>query len=117
MESITQLDMKEHEKKALQELKEKLSENLPEVEIILYGSKAWGDSESFSDIGVLVLLDREVNNSLEEMIFGIAYDIELEHDVVFDNLKFSVILIWLMQCQAVRQSNFVKSSFRGTNPF
>ncbi len=67
MKSITQLNLKEHEKKALQELKEKLSESLPEVEIILYGSKARDDSEAFSDIDVLVLLDREVNNSLENV--------------------------------------------------
>ncbi len=91
MKSITQLNLKENEKKALQELKEKLSESLPEVEIILYGSKARDDSEAFSDIDVLVLLDREVNNSLEEEIFSIAYEIELEHDVVFGILVESKV--------------------------
>lgn len=89
MKSITQLNLKENEKKALQELKEKLSESLPEAEIILYGSKARDDSEAFSDIDVLVLLDREVNNSLEEEIFSIAY--ELEHDVVFGILVESKV--------------------------
>lgn len=47
MKSITQLNLKENEKKALQELKKKLSESLPEVEIILYGSKARDNSEAF----------------------------------------------------------------------
>lgn len=56
IKSITQLKLKEHEKKAVQELKETLIERLPEVEILLYGSKARGDSETFSDIDVLVLL-------------------------------------------------------------
>ena len=91
MKSITQLNLKENEKKALQELKENLSESLPEVEIILYGSKARDDSEAFSDIDVLVLLDREVTNSLEEEIFSIAYEIELEHDVVFGILVESKV--------------------------
>jgi predicted nucleotidyltransferase len=89
MKSITQLNLKENEKKALQELTEKLSERLPEVEIILYGSKARDDSEAFSDIDVLVLLDREVNNSLEEEIFSIAYELEL--DVVFGILVESKV--------------------------
>lgn len=67
MKIMTQLNLKGHEKKALQELKEGLTEKFPEVKIILYGSKARGDSETFSDIDVLVLLDREVNNSLEDV--------------------------------------------------
>lgn len=50
MKIMTQLNLKGHEKKALQELKEGLTERFPEVKIILYGSKARGDSETFSDI-------------------------------------------------------------------
>ncbi|MBF8277216.1 MAG: glycerol kinase [Candidatus Brocadiaceae bacterium] len=41
-----------------------------------FHSKARGDSETFSDIDVLILLSREVNNSLEEAIFGMAYEVE-----------------------------------------
>ncbi len=83
MKTTTQPNLKSHEKKALQELKEGLTDRFPEAEIILYGSKARGNSEAFSDIDVLVLLGREINNSLEEVIFGMAYDIELKYDVVF----------------------------------
>ena len=91
MKTTTQLNLKGHEKRALQELKEGLTDRFPEVEIILYGSKARGDSETFSDIDVLILLSREVNNSLEEAIFGMAYEVELKYDVVFGILVESKV--------------------------
>jgi predicted nucleotidyltransferase len=81
MRSLTQL--KGNEKKALQELKQRLLKRFPDAEIIIYGSKARGDYEQFSDIDLLILLDCEVNTPLEEDIIGLAYDIELEYDVVF----------------------------------
>lgn len=83
MKSVEQLDLKENERKALQGLKEKLLKRFPVVEIILYGSKSRGDAEALSDIDLLVLLECEVNTRVEDEIIGLAYDIELEHDVVF----------------------------------
>lgn len=91
MKTTTQPNLKNHEKKAIQELKEGLTARFPEAEIILYGSKARGDSETFSDIDVLVLLGREINNSLEEVVFGMAYDVELKYDVVFGILVESKV--------------------------
>lgn len=65
------------------ELREKLLEIFPEAEIILYGSKARGDSDEESDIDVIVLLDRKITNSLEEEIFSLAFKVELKYDVIF----------------------------------
>lgn len=83
MKSLSELSLKMNEKKALMELKKKLVERFPDVEIILYGSKVRGNDEEFSDIDLLVLLGRDINTSLEEEIISLAYDIELEHNVVF----------------------------------
>jgi len=83
MKSVDRLKLQKNEKKALQELGQRILERFPDAEIILYGSKARGDDGKFSDIDVLVLLDREVNNSLEEKIFSTAFQIELECDVIF----------------------------------
>ncbi|MBE0477817.1 nucleotidyltransferase domain-containing protein [Candidatus Aerophobetes bacterium] len=83
MRTLRELNLKENEKKALHELKRRLLKKFPDAEIILYGSKARGDSDEESDIDVLVLLGREVNNTLEEEIFSISFKIELNYDVIF----------------------------------
>jgi len=89
MKSLAQLKLKENEKKALQELKQRLLQKFSYAEIILYGSKARSDDEEFSDIDVLILLDREVNNTLEEKIFSTAFQIELKYDVIFGIIVYS----------------------------
>jgi predicted nucleotidyltransferase len=75
--------LKSNEKKALNELKAQLKQKISNIEIILYGSKARGDSEEFSDIDLLILVDEKVNRELKERINNIRYDIELKYDVVF----------------------------------
>ena len=82
MKTITQLKLKENERKAMQELKEKLLKRFPNAEIILYGSMARGDYEEFSDIDLLILVGCEVNTKVKREIIGLAFDIELAYDVV-----------------------------------
>lgn len=89
MENMAQVKLKENEKKALQELRERLLKKFPGAEIILYGSKTRGDDEEFSDIDVLILLDEVVNNSLEEEIFSAAFQSELKYDVIFGITVYS----------------------------
>ena len=89
MKSISQLKLKENESKALKELNERLLQRFPDTEIIIYGSKARGDYEEFSDIDVLVLLNRDINNSLEEEIFSTAFQLELKYDVIFGIMVYS----------------------------
>ena len=80
MNNLSDINLKDNEKKALAELKEKLTEKYPDAEIILFGSKVRGDDEEYSDIDVLLLLDREVDNKLRSKITDITYDIELDID-------------------------------------
>jgi uncharacterized protein len=68
---------------AIYELKSKLSKSYPGVELILFGSKARNDSEEFSDIDILMLVDKNVSHNLKDNIIEIAYDIELKYDIVF----------------------------------
>lgn len=70
------------EKLAVETFKNKL-QNIYKLEnVILFGSKARGDSVADSDIDLLVLLNQFVGNTLEEEIFGIAFDVEFEYDLV-----------------------------------
>jgi predicted nucleotidyltransferase len=59
-----------------------MSRQFPGTELILFGSKARCDYAEFSDLDILVLVDQEVEAKTEELIFDIAYDVDLEFDVV-----------------------------------
>lgn len=83
MKNIAQLKLKENEKKALQELKQKLLRRFPDAEAILYGSKVRSDYEEFSDIDLLILINSQVTRRIKEEITENTYDIELKYDVVF----------------------------------
>lgn len=85
-QNLKKINLKDNERKALQELKERLLKKYPEVEIILYGSKARGDFDKESDIDLLILVKSIVNSRLEEEITHITFDIELNYDVVFGKI-------------------------------
>jgi len=54
-----------------------------ETEVRIYGSVARRDFSAESDIDVLVLLPVPVTTNMEELIFDMAFDIELEYSVIF----------------------------------
>ena len=83
MKNLNSLDLKINEKKALLELKKTLFDNFLVSELILYGSKARGDSDKESDLDVFVILDNEVNDDIREKIFSISFKIEIKYDVIF----------------------------------
>jgi len=83
MKLLGKINLIPKEKRALLELKKKLSDRFPDIEIVLYGSRARGDYEKFSDIDLLILLDGPVNTKVEEEVIEIAFNIELEFAVVF----------------------------------
>ena len=53
------------------------------LDIKLFGSAARGDISRSSDIDITVKLPK-VNRAIEEELFDIAYDLELEHDCIID---------------------------------
>lgn len=75
---------------AIKEFKKRLIDKFGvETETYLFGSVARGDYGAYSDIDILVLLPFEPNNSIEEEIFDLAYDIELEYNIVFGIIVYS----------------------------
>jgi predicted nucleotidyltransferase len=89
------------ESNAISKLKYELLKSFPEVELVLFGSKVRGDFVDYSDIDILILVDKEVDNELKDLIIEIVYDIELEFNIVFGlvienkkswrSLKYSVM--------------------------
>jgi predicted nucleotidyltransferase len=53
------------------------------VDIKLFGSSARKEHSQSSDIDIMVKLPK-VNRYIEEDLFDIAYDLELEHDCLID---------------------------------
>ena len=53
------------------------------IEMKIFGSFARGDYSETSDIDIMVRL-AQVDRSIEEDLFNIAYDLELEYDCVVD---------------------------------
>lgn len=60
------------------------------IQVVLFGSAARGNCNSESDIDILVLLPGEINSRIEEMVISIAYEIELNLDVVFGIIVYSI---------------------------
>ena len=76
--------------KAIQSLKDRLVKQYgPDVELRIFGSVARGYYHEYSDIDSLVVLPGEVNTAIEEQVFDLAYDIELEYGVIIGTIVYS----------------------------
>jgi predicted nucleotidyltransferase len=86
--------MKKEKKKILtareagivREFQKRVRAVFPEAEFVLFGSTVRGERREYSDIDILIILDREVNTKLKEQIYDIGYDLELENDVILGSL-------------------------------
>lgn len=81
--SITQ-----NEKKALNALQTRLSENYRLVDFKLFGSKAIGTDVIGSDLDVMVVLE-DISPAIESEIDDLVFDINLKHDCFISALFFS----------------------------
>ena len=75
--------MKKHIKQIVGELKDRISGKYTIKEMRIFGSSARGDRKTESDIDIWVHL-AHVNRQIEEDIFDMAFDLELEHDCLID---------------------------------
>lgn len=101
MKSLSAIKLSSSERAALTELKKRLSEELPGLKVILYGSKARGDSIPGSDIDLLVLVEGDVTPATRIKIRSIKYSIELKYDVIISLLIETVNYWQSIQAQAM----------------
>lgn len=80
--------MDRNTKKIVEELRERISDRYPILQIRVFGSSARGNSGENSDIDVWVCLP-ELNRKIEEDLFDIAYDVELKYDCLIDLIAVS----------------------------
>lgn len=79
------------------QLRKKIETKYNIIDMKLFGSSARGDFSSTSDIDIMVKLP-VVNRKIEEDLFNMAYDFELEYDCIIDiivlpeNIKYNIPL-------------------------
>jgi uncharacterized protein len=81
--------MKPRDYEIASELKRRLAEAVELIDLKVYGSKARGDDDEFSDLDVFIevaTLDRATTDLISE----IAWEVSLENSIVISPLVFSV---------------------------
>ncbi|MBF0226714.1 MAG: nucleotidyltransferase domain-containing protein [Desulfobacterales bacterium] len=95
----------------LLELKNKISQKYQLKEMRLFGSKARGESNSYSDIDIFVRIP-DIDRKIEEDIFDLAYETELKHccliDIfVFDDKSLNGIHFWAPVYQKILHEGII----------
>ncbi len=70
------------------ELKEKLSEVVQLVDFKVFGSRAKGNADEYSDLDIFIEVER-LDKTLEEKINEIAWKVGFEHSVFISPLIFT----------------------------
>ena len=77
------------DKKILNEFKESLVKKLQISDIILFGSRARGDADAFSDMDVIVILSGEYDDSAREYISECAWEAGYEQGIIVVPVVFT----------------------------
>ncbi len=70
----------------LDKVRQEVHSIVPDAQIILYGSRARGDTNIFSDWDFLILAERNLDRNLIIKIRDCLYDLELEADTVLSSI-------------------------------
>jgi predicted nucleotidyltransferase len=109
------------EKKALSELKEKIKEKYPDAEIILYGSKARGDYDEYSDIDLMIIIkdNRQINKSISfeelEKLYFLPVDKKVKNEILDILTDIQVKYCVSIDFQ-VKNKSYVETNLAGIVP-
>jgi predicted nucleotidyltransferase len=81
--------LEQREELAIVEAARTVKSEFPVEEIILFGSKARGDHDAFSDIDLLLVTTKPLHWKDEKAIVEVLFDIGMTHDVIFTPLFVS----------------------------
>ncbi len=82
MMSIDAWQGQKADKTLLGRCREAIRRAVADAEIILYGSRARGDDNEYSDYDILVLVDQPASIALKDRILSCVYPLELETGAV-----------------------------------
>jgi DNA polymerase sigma len=81
--------MNEAEQQVLDRLRALLAAKLPLYRLILFGSRARGDADYYSDLDVVVILDGPLDEAAREVISDCAWEAGFAQGVVVVPVAFS----------------------------
>lgn len=77
------------EKRVLERFKALLLERVPLLKMILFGSRAREDADSYSDMDVVVILDGRLNEKIREEVSDCAWEAGFEYGIVVVPVVFT----------------------------
>ena len=80
--------MNSHDYRVATELKRRLAQAVPLIAIKVYGSKARGDEDEYSDLDVYIEV-AELDKQIKERISDIVWEVGLENRMIISPLIFS----------------------------
>ena len=86
MKNLDDLKLSRNERKAIREASKMLKEQFPINEVILFGSKARGDSDAASDIDLFLVTKHAIHWRERQAIIHALFDLGMQHDVIFSIL-------------------------------
>jgi len=86
MKTIENISLPQRDREAIEVAVKMLKSKYLIDRIVLFGSKARGDSDEHSDIDILVISSRPLHWKEEKDIVGKLFDIGMEYDVIFSPL-------------------------------
>ena len=89
MKSLQQAPLLQREREAVEAAVRMLTMVFPIDHVILFGSKARGDADVYSDIDLLLLTARPLHWTEEKAIVEALFDIGMAYDVLFSPLCVS----------------------------
>ena len=69
---------READKALLGRCRQTIRRIVPDADIILYGSRARGDADEYSDYDILILVDQPATMALKDRILADVYPLQLE---------------------------------------
>ncbi len=79
------------EREAIETAARELKERYPVEEVILFGSKARGDADEYSDIDLLIVTSRVLDWREEKGVVELLFDIGMAKNVIFTPLFVSAV--------------------------
>jgi predicted nucleotidyltransferase len=80
--------MEQRDYEIARKLKEKLSEILPLVDFRIFGSRARGDADEYSDMDIFIEIE-SVNKVLKDIISDLIWEVGFEYFTVISPLVFT----------------------------